>query len=109
MIILCILIIGVIIGIISGIIECIRNPAILRTTNATEPNEQNNDLINKLELVEVQIDTLHELVKSIDNQLDYTTNEKQRITLLNKKAVTIGKIERLQDKQNKIIDLLDGL
>ena len=108
MIIVCILIIGVVIGIISGIVECIRNPAILRTNNTTEP-EPNNDLINKLELVEVQIDTLHELVKSIDAQLDYTTNEKQRIALLNKKAITIGKIERLQDKQNKILDIMDGL
>ena len=107
MIILCILAIAVIIGIIQGIVECIRNPGILQNNTITEPDTQTIELTNKLELVEVQIDTLHELIKSIDYQLDFTTNEKQRTTLLNKKAITIGKIERLQDKQNKIINLLD--
>ncbi len=109
MIILCILAIAVIIGVIQGVIECILNPAILTNNNANINvlDDEKRDLENKLQLIAIQIDTLHELIKSIDNQLDSYHNEKQRTTLLNKKVITIGKIERLQDKQNKIINLLD--
>lgn len=109
MIILIILFGGVVVGVITGVIECIKNPYIFTQTNHNEQTTQETELNNKLELVEIQIDTLHELIKGIDSQLDYTINEKQRISLLNKKAVTIGKLERLQDKQNKIINELDSL
>jgi hypothetical protein len=115
MIILLIIITGVIIGIIRGIAECIRNPVIF-DNNTTLNHEQENtleyekmQLENKIQLISAQIDTLHELNKTIDSQLDYTRNEKERLQLLNKKAITIGKIERLQDKFQKLINELDSL
>lgn len=115
MIILLIITLGGIIGIIRGIAECIRNPVIF-DNNPTLNNEQENtlehekmQLENKIQLISTQIDTLHELEKTINYQLDITRNEKERLQLLNKKAITIAKIERLQDKFNKIINELDSL
>ena len=113
MIILLILATAVVVGIVQGIIEIIRNPVIIRYNDIENPDninvldKQKNELENKLELIAAQIDTLHELIKSIDLQLDGYHNEKQRTTLLNKKVITISKLEQLQDKQNKIINLLD--
>ena len=115
MIILFILFCAVIVGIIQGIIEIIRNPAIIRYNGIENPDninlldQQKNELENKLELIAAQIDTLHELNNSINKQLDGCRNEKQRTTLLNKKAITINKLEQLQDKHNKIINQLDDL
>lgn len=115
MIILSILGIAVIIGVIQGIIEIIRNPSILQYNGMEKPaginvlDDEKRVLEDKLELVAAQIDTLHELEKSINNQLDGYHNEKQRTALLNKKIITIGKIEKLQDKQTKILNELDEL
>lgn len=108
MIILIILFIAILVGIVQGIIECIKNPIVFNSDPLPD-NEYKTELENKLELIEIQIDTLHELNKSIDKQLDSYINEKQRTTLLNKKAITINKLEQLQDKHNKIINQLDDL
>jgi hypothetical protein len=115
MIILSILSIAVLVGIVQGIRECIRNPIIFSSNELESSDhiklldERKNELENKLELIESQIDILHELNQSINKQLDGYINEKQRTQLLNKKAVTVGKLEMLQDKQNKIINELDEL
>lgn len=68
-----------------------------------------NDLKNKLELVELQIDSLDNLLLLINEQLDYTLNDNKKSLLLAKKVSTIAKLEKLNDKQTKIINTLKDL
>lgn len=67
---------------------------------------KNQDNINvsdsNFDLLEIELDTLHELDNSIDKLLKQCDNEKQRIQLLNKKAATINKIKRLEKEMEKI-------
>lgn len=57
---------------------------------------------SNLELLEIEIDTLHELDKNIDKMLSDCYLEKEKIQLLNKKAATINKIKRLEKEIEKI-------
>lgn len=67
---------------------------------------ENQDNINisdsNFELLEIELDTLHQLDKSIDKMLSDTSSEKERIQLLNKKAATLNKIKRLEKELEKI-------
>lgn len=57
---------------------------------------------SNIDLLEIEIDTLHELDKSIDKMLAQCYMEKEKIQLLNKKAATINKIKRLEKEIEKI-------
>lgn len=57
---------------------------------------------SNFDLLEIEIDTLHELDKSIDKMLSDCYLEKEKIQLLNKKAATINKIKRLEKEIEKI-------
>lgn len=72
-----------------------------RINDIKDDNNINVSDIN-LELLEIELDTLHELDKSIDKMLSDCYLEKEKIQLLNKKAATINKIKRLEKEIEKI-------
>ena len=58
---------------------------------------------SNFELLSIEIDTLHEMDRSIDKMLSICINDKERIQLLNKKANTINKIKRLEMELEKLL------
>lgn len=71
--------------------------------NIQETSDNINTPNNNFELLGIEIDTLHQLDKSIDKMLADCTSEKERIQLLNKKATTINKIKRLEKELEKLL------
>lgn len=81
------------------------NSAYKRNKNPiNDLNQENNINVSdsNFDLLEIEIDTLHELDKSIDKMLSDCYLEKEKIQLLNKKAATINKIKRLEKELEKI-------
>jgi hypothetical protein len=71
--------------------------------NIQETSDNINTPDNNFELLGIEIDTLHQLDKSIDKMLSECINDKERIQLLNKKATTINKIKRLEKELEKLL------
>lgn len=71
--------------------------------NIQNEDDNINPSDNNFELLGIEIDTLHQLDKSIDKMLSECINDKERIQLLNKKATTINKIKRLEKELEKLL------
>lgn len=69
----------------------------LKQDDNTKVSDSNFDLL------EIELDTLHAMDKSIDKLLNNCDSEKERIQLLNKKATTINKIKRLEKELEKLL------
>ena len=94
--------------IIRRIVTAFRSPpTIVSGDDEKDDTRHYTPLDNELESIAIQRDTLTASIQHLDRAYMEETNEVKRARLLQQIAMTHGKLEKLDKRENKIIEIWD--